>query len=220
MKSKHQSSDSSNLILPVISIIILVIGALMIIWQSTKHPISPPIPTPDISFPEIQTWLGADWISTELSQSAPLEDLKGRPRSLLKRTSMAIYNTNNRLAFIRISVMTYSDKESASERYTIQDEVIFFQLDRAVYRWHHTHIVETSTSYTDKNNAKCLSVRKSEGLQNIQCLAILQYKHHIVVVNMFPHRDYQQYLDWNEISQIFEVIDAKMYNVLNETDAP
>jgi len=217
MKTKRQQPTQQISLLSIVAITVMIVGSVVIFWQANKHAPLTPVATPYISFSEIQTLLGHEWVSVERWQYEPLEDLKGRPRSLLKRTGEGFYHVDNRLAFIRISVMIYSDKISAAERYKTQDDVIFYQLDRQQHRWSDTHIVKQATSNANSHHAKCKYISDDNRLKEIHCSAILQYAHYVIVVNMFPHRDYQQYIDEAKMVQMFEIIDHKMLDVLAES---
>lgn len=171
-----------------------------------------------IVFPEILEILGSDWESQGIRDIVPLEDIKGRPSSLILGVREGVYNiyNENHLAFVAYSVFAYTDVEAAQDRFEIQDDVIFFQFDHEQFRWSNSDLIQNVVHNAGERHAGCQSGIASDGELEMRCAAVLRYGRYIVFVNMFPIRDDVEYIDDTLITNIFMAIDAKMSGVLTE----
>jgi hypothetical protein len=159
--------------------------------------------------------LGNSWSTDGPREPQLLEDLKGRPPSLIGRADIEAGHIDNYATFIDHSVFLYVSAHDARERYDIQDEVIFYQLPdgRERYFWSNMNI--TTNLNADEQHIACKEIIPDDLLLDIRCTGIFLYGRYIAYVNMWTTRDGVQYISTQEMERLFSEIDTTLGIQLN-----
>jgi hypothetical protein len=155
-----------------------------------------------VNLPDI---LGEDWYSTGYGVPARLEDMKGRPSSLIYRVDQIAQHQDNYLAFIDYNIFVYRDERAASDRFSVQAATIYYDF-QSQYKWLEIEIPE-SILHADQIRFACNEILPEVSLVDVRCAALMRYDEIILYMNIWKTRDSVEYLTFERIHEIFRAVD-------------
>lgn len=168
----------------------------------------PRLPRQDVRYAilDIPSILGDSWNTTGVRQPELLEDLAGRPASLIGRAEIEARREDEFAVFIAQFVFLYAEEAEALTRYVIQDEVIFYEFPDRPERYPWKDIEIGLNLNADEYHIACRDDDASA--LNTRCTAILLYGRHVVYFNMWTMRNGIEYISSQDMDRIFSEIDA------------
>lgn len=161
---------------------------------------------------DISEIVGTSWDASEIWLPADLADMKGESSALLANANQLLRHKDNYLAFIDYRLFEYADSDSSSERFRIQKQTIFYDLNSA-YKWE-TLDIQQYTPGADGIHAACKDIKGENVEQDTRCALILRYDRFIVYMNIWRIRDNQEYLSMETIFAILRRVNAKSEEAL------
>jgi hypothetical protein len=149
--------------------------------------------------------LGEDWNSAGYRVPTRLEDMKGRPSSLIFRIDQEVQHKDNYLAFIDYNIFVYRDERAASDRFSVQARTIYYDF-QSQYKWREVE-TEASALHVDQIRFACKEISPEGSIQDVRCAALMRYGEVIVYMNIWKTRDSVEYLTFEKIYDIFRAVD-------------
>ena len=186
----------------LISIAILIVAIAYLIISR------PRLPRQDVTYAilDIPAILGDSWNTTGVRQPELLEDLTGRPSSLIGRAEIEARHEDDFAVFIAQFVFLYAEEDEALTRYMIQDEVIFYEFPDRLERYPWNDIEIGSHLNADEYHIACRDDNASA--LDTRCTAILLYDRHVVYFNMWTMRNGMEYISIQDMESLFDEINV------------
>ena len=186
----------------LISIAILIVVIAYLITSRSR------LPRQDVTYAilDIPSILGDSWNTTGVRQPEVLEDLEGRPSSLIGRAEIEARHEDDFAVFIDQLVFLYGEEDEALARYMIQDEVIFYEFPDRLERYPWNDIEIGSNLNADEIISLVGMTMHLRWI--LAAPRFLLYGRHVVYFNMWTMRNGIEYISIQDMESLFNEIDA------------
>jgi hypothetical protein len=147
--------------------------------------------------------LGGDW------RASPVQESKYCGAGWCSGASDSSYrHRRNPLAFISQGVSIYSreslartafnsEVKSLSTHYFIKSEDVDLQFDESDFG-------------ADKYFIRCVRFYEGDVVKDTQCSALFLHNNYLVDINMWPRRDFEDYISWDQIEAMLHLSDNRI----------